>query len=106
FGQHGYKFVPGDLTWTEARARAEAMGGHLATITSPEEYAWFMQHIRPISTHVWLGGQRQADGSWAWITGESWDFTAWARHADGVMEPTLPDSGGSTENVLEFGYYP
>ena len=107
FAGHRYQFVPSKASWSEAKAQAEALGGHLATITSAEEHAWFMQAIAPLSKHVWLGGRRQAeDGSWAWITGEPWKFTAWARHADGTMEPVKPASGAPLENILEFGYYP
>jgi hypothetical protein len=107
FGGHRYQFVRSNASWSEAKAKAEALGGHLATITSAEEHAWFMQTIAPLSKHVWLGGRRQAeDGSWAWITGEPWKFTAWARHADGTMEPVKPAPGTPLENILEFGYYP
>ena len=107
FAGHRYQFVPSKASWSEAKAQAEALGGHLATITSAEEHAWFMQAIAPLSKHVWLGGRRQAeDGSWAWITGEPWKFTAWARHADGTMEPVKPAPGAPLENILEFGYYP
>jgi len=41
FNGHRYRFVPGSLSWDEAKAKAEAMGGHLATITSKEEDQWF-----------------------------------------------------------------
>jgi serine/threonine protein kinase len=106
FGGHRYQFIRSNASWSEAKAQAEALGGHLATITSPEEHAWFLQTIAPISKHVWLGGRRQADDSWAWITGEPWKFTAWARHEDGTTEPVKPAPGTPPENALEFGYYP
>ena len=32
-----YQIVEGDFTWHEAKADAEARGGHLATITSQNE---------------------------------------------------------------------
>lgn len=40
FGGHRYQFVPEAMRWDEAKARAEAMGGHLATVTSREENDW------------------------------------------------------------------
>jgi hypothetical protein len=110
FGGHRYRFVRSQVSWTEARAMAEKMGAHLATITSAEEHAWFMKTVTPQSVHVWLGGQRKGKDrkadAWEWITGEPWNFTAWARHLDGVMEPANPSPGGPPDPVLEFAYYP
>ena len=70
FGGHRYQFVPFMGSWTQAKAKAEAMGGHLATITSAEEHAWFLNNIAQYSEHVWLGGYKTPANEWAWVTGE------------------------------------
>ena len=59
------------------KAAAEALGGHLATITSQSENA----HIAVIATDGYfnvkhLGGLRDG-ASWRWITGEPWSYTNW-----------------------------
>ena len=37
FGSSSYMVVTKQMPWSEAKAQAEKMGGHLATITSAEE---------------------------------------------------------------------
>jgi len=84
FGGHRYRFVPGAMKWDEARAKAEAMGGHLATVTSREENEWIYATFGPKldpekhSSSVWLGGSADAAGhAWSWVTGEPFAFADW-----------------------------
>ncbi|MFZ4593940.1 MAG: family 16 glycoside hydrolase [Verrucomicrobiaceae bacterium] len=87
FNGHRYQFVPGSTSWAEAKAKAESMGGHLATITSKEEnellLATFKSHLSAEATPlkvsmIWLGGIEEQPGSgWKWVTGEPFQFTAW-----------------------------
>lgn len=85
FAGHRYQFVPGELRWEEAKAEAEAMGGHLATITSREESDWICNTFGPLlddtqrSSSIWLGGAAGAASQpFEWITGEPFTFTDWA----------------------------
>ena len=73
--------------------------GHLATITSAEEYNWILENIFSRAQlnlyQVYLGGWNDGFvgsepippngyypvGDWHWITGEMWDFVAWAQYA-------------------------
>ncbi len=78
---HRYEFHTrtDNLTWSEAKIEAEAMGGHLATITSQAEND-FIQTI--ITDNPWIGGYQiegsaEPDGGWAWVTGEKFEFTNW-----------------------------
>ena len=94
FGEHRYQFVPGQLDWPAAKAQAEAMGGHLATITSKEEQDWIAATFRlpkdaPYTVYA-LGGWRPAeDAPWQWVTGEPFVFTAWnAGEPNGPFRPT------------------
>ncbi len=92
FGGHRYQFVPENVSWEEARARAVKMGGHLATITSQEEDAWISATFVPRIAGKWanckLGGIRQGKGRpWQWITGEPFTYTHWW-----PGEPNAPDA--------------
>ena len=107
---HSYEVVTVEkgITWEEARAAAEAKGGHLATITSAAENKILLNLInnskywsKDLGHGVWLGGYQDANASaadegWHWVTGEKWKFTAWVTGN--------PDDGGTTgvENVLEL----
>ncbi len=72
-----YQVFEMDLTWEEAEAFCEQMGGHLATITSPEEQTEIFNLIKNgQSAAYWLGGT-MSNGEWSWITGESFDYTLW-----------------------------
>jgi serine/threonine protein kinase len=81
YGGHRYQFINEELLWEEAKAKAESMGGHLATITSKQERDWLHQSLSPLKgtcTHVFLGGYRAPEGGpWSWITGEPFDMALW-----------------------------
>jgi hypothetical protein len=77
-----YKFVPGQFSWAAAKAKAEEMGGHLATITSKEEDDFIAQKIGPELTEatswLWMGAFTvDSKAPWRWITGEAWAFADW-----------------------------
>ncbi len=90
FAGHRYLVVKEQMAWSEAKAKAEAMGGHLATLTSKEECAAVYDLCRkvlpceapapgrPIPPHqAWLGASRDKDSTWKWVTGERFDYTDW-----------------------------
>ena len=75
-GRHEYSQINGNFSWAEAKADAESRGGYLATITSAEENARVFAAVQ--SNNPWLGGTDQAgEGTWAWVTGESWSYSNW-----------------------------
>jgi len=81
-----YQIVKGEYTWHQARNNAACLGGHLATVTSLQEFVYVAQLLGNASglDFVWLGGFQEepnvvgADG-WSWITDEPWQFAAWAQ---------------------------
>ena len=73
---HWYQFIRDKLLWQTARANAESVGGHLATITSEAENNFARSIMSPMPTAGYLGGYRDGSG-WHWITGETWSFTDW-----------------------------
>lgn len=73
FNGHHYKIVDESVLWTEARARCEAEGGHLVTVTSAEEQAFLQDYIERSGRkyHYWLGASdKDSAGEWKWLTGE------------------------------------
>ncbi len=102
YGGHYYKIYTDSVTWTEAEARCEALGGYLATITSADEQA-FIDEYNSSSKRLWIGGYREDDNTvWMWVTGETWDYTNW-----GDGEPNNSSNVVSNENrtVLWSGGY-
>jgi hypothetical protein len=84
FAGHRYELVRSYPTWEQARDQAVARGGHLATITSPEEadalVNAFGHRLNGTYANFWLGGFRKNEGSpWQWVTGEPFTFTDWDR---------------------------
>lgn len=75
-GEHQYKIFYDTLTWEEAKAACEAMGGHLATITSEEEQQE-LNSYNGGNHNLWIGGYKNTDGQWCWVTGEPWKYENW-----------------------------
>ena len=64
-----YELIEGSFTWHAARDDAISKGGHLATITSSNEWS-IVDAI--IVGDVWLGAtDENSEGQWEWITGEA-----------------------------------
>jgi hypothetical protein len=118
--------VPEGLTWEDAKARAEADGGHLVT-TSAEENALVYGLIaenpdlwvnvdgavtvdgeeNPIQVSLgpWVGlyqegGAPEPAGGWTWVTGETSDYTNWL---SGTTAATAePNDMGGVEHYGHF----
>lgn len=114
FGGHEYVLVgTWGTKWVEAEAEARAMGGHLVTISSPEEDRFVVDMIRNEDAvwrlrdegdrwqryGPWIGlvqmeGAEEPAGGWVWSNGEPLTYTNWFWHQ--------PDNYGGIE---EFGRY-
>ncbi len=81
FAGHRYQLVSQVATWEQAKAKAEAMGGHLATVTSQAEHDWILatygERITSPQTWFWLGGFAPVKDQWSLVTGESLDSVPW-----------------------------
>ncbi|NBT48518.1 MAG: DUF5011 domain-containing protein, partial [Actinobacteria bacterium] len=89
-----YQIVSGSFTWDQAKADAEARGGHLATITSQDEWNVIWSQLGPTwnGANYWLGGSDQgSEGNWHWVTGENWSFSRWY--------PSEPSGGAENELI-------
>jgi hypothetical protein len=107
---HYYDWVPGYLTWSDARTAAESSiflstPGHLATIVTPAENAFFQSHFSQSTGPTligWLGGYQdpaspdysEPAGGWRWVTGEPWTFTKW------WTDKNLPDDFNGQQDYL------
>ncbi len=108
---HGYAIYiePAALTWSEARARAESVGGHLVTLGSAEESAFVSSVFTPRldaalsgnGVGLWMGGWQalpdasiEPGGGWQWIDGTPWTFTAWRAEQ--------PDDADGAEHYLDI----
>jgi hypothetical protein len=80
---HWYRLVevsPQEVDWATAQSNAEALGGHLVTITSVEEQEWLMARfaLAKACRATWIGATDEAvEGQWTWVSGEPWGFTNW-----------------------------
>ena len=123
-GRGRYKLIAGSYDWKSAKTDAESRGGHLATITSQEEWEAVRNEVGPLPSTYWLGGtDEKSEGVWEWITGEAWKFTKWAANEPNNLGdedflqtwgPSLDGNRAWNDNqfnenrngyILEFGYY-
>ncbi|MCL2245155.1 MAG: hypothetical protein FWC03_11945 [Treponema sp.] len=91
-----YEVVNQTMTWENAKLEAERRGGYLAVITSAEEQSTIESLISrdgSLSTY-WLGGYRDANNQFVWVTGEPMNFSNW-----GTGEP---NNSGGRENWIEI----
>ena len=74
YESHTYAYYESSLTWTQAEAFCESLGGHLAVINSSEEQA-FLESVYP-DTMGWIGLYGDPNG-WYWVNGEGLNYTNW-----------------------------
>jgi len=81
---HRYRILWKPDDWFGASTSCEALGGHLATLTSFEEVAFVSQII---TVNVWLGATSQT-GTFGWATNEPFGaYAAWASGEPNVVGP-------------------
>ena len=76
FGGHHYKVYEEDVSWHEARAKCEKMGGYLACVESAEE----QQFIADLADgrYLFLGAtDEEEEGEWKWVNGSPFSYTDW-----------------------------
>lgn len=104
FNGHYYKYFPLGMSWDNAKAYCESLGGYLATVTSAEEDAFLYAYINSlginlpyydnvIPAYFGLYEYNNVEGDWRWITEEPVTYLNW-----NSGEP----NGGSSER---YGMY-
>lgn len=100
--------IPGGVDWSTAQDSAFALGGYLATVTSPDENAFlfalldsniYWDDVGGFAIGPWIGGLQpygstEPDGGWEWISGESFGYDNWS--------PGEPNNEGGA-NRIHFG---
>ena len=95
-GHYYYAFDEGK-TWTEAKEKCEAMGGHLVTISSAAEQKQVLEILKTKNAY-WIGAAREKD-SWHWIDDTPFSYTNW-----GVGEPNNQASVESYAEIIRCNY--
>ncbi len=95
-GHYYYAFDEGK-TWTEAKEKCEAMGGHLVTISSVAEQKQVLEILKTKNAY-WIGAAREKD-SWHWIDNTPFSYTNW-----GVGEPNNQASVESYAEIIRCNY--
>lgn len=99
FNGHYYQYYTKSLSWENAQAACEALGGHLVTITSQEEQTFLENYLSyknnsDLRGKYLIGLHRQITGFDTWVTGEPVTYTNW-----GEMEP---DNLGNRQDMVIF----
>lgn len=110
FNGHAYQRYDEGMTWTEAKAYCESLGGYLACITSAEEQAFVEKLIADgTRNHYWIGAYRDGNG-FSWVSGEPFSYTHWdigdpnnyGGHEDAVHILRLPSPTSSTSKAMRW----
>jgi len=101
-GGSTYQIVQGNFTWDQAKADAEAKGGHLATFTSQQEWETYLntQAGRSVLNYrIGLEAPDTRSNEWKWATEESVGFTNWD------LSASQPDRGirNNEDSVVVYG---
>ncbi|MBF0337229.1 MAG: VCBS repeat-containing protein [Nitrospirae bacterium] len=95
---HTYQRIDTQMTWADAKANCEKLGGYLATITSTDENKFLIDNlfsVTPNDKFCWLGAtDAESEGTWKWVTNEKLEFTNWDSYQ--------PDNYQGNENCLEY----
>jgi hypothetical protein len=62
YAGHTYTLTPRSMSWTEAEAEAQRLGGHLVTINDAAEQAWVSETFGGWGGwYLWLGMNRSGE---------------------------------------------
>ncbi|MDO4983600.1 MAG: lectin-like protein [Eubacteriales bacterium] len=93
--EHGYELFIEDVSWEQAKAACESMGGHLAVINDADEFAAVTQLAQQYGIEkVWIGGHR-VNGAMVWEDGSTQVYEKW-----GYGEPSFFDGPVAEDYVL------
>ena len=94
FGGHRYQCYDQSMTWEQAKACCESLGGYLACINSLEEQDYIQSLIADGQKNAyWLGGYRDGSG-FRWLDGSSMSYTCW--------DSSEPDNHRSAEACMQL----
>ncbi len=98
-----YQFTSDPLSWEQAQAEAQSLGGNLVTINDAAEEVWLKQ-IFSSDNLLWIGlADRIEEGDFQWANGDSTTYRNWA---DGEPNNYTDDgamSDGEDYAVMNWG---
>jgi hypothetical protein len=106
---HWYYYDPDAraASWLEARDRAAALGGHLATVTTAAEAVFYLSLIDDLAADetMYLGGYQELpaiepDQRWRWVTDEPFSGQYWDRWVCDPNRSQPDDAPGDAEYLL------
>ncbi|WP_020471445.1 C-type lectin domain-containing protein [Zavarzinella formosa] len=89
-----YKFFPEQLSWKEAKAKCEKLGGHLAVVNDANENAVLRQLVLAAGKReTWIGATDEKNqGVWEWVNNAKFSYKNW--------EKTQPNNKGGVEHYV------
>ena len=82
-GNYYYIYKLHYMFWEAARKYCEDQGGHLATLTTPEENMFVYEYMRSLGMWDAYFGlyipSHTTGGEWEWVTGEPFEYVNWYR---------------------------
>lgn len=94
FEGHAYFYASQEVSWEAANALAQAMGGHLAVITSEAENDFVAQDVLN-GALAWIGLKETGrEGRFAWVAGKRPRYDNWG--------PNEPNNAGGKESFTEI----
>ncbi|MCG8363709.1 MAG: DUF642 domain-containing protein, partial [Pseudanabaenales cyanobacterium] len=103
-----YLLTDSTMTWEEAQAYAESLGGNLVTINDAAENQW-LKDTFGTTEGLWIGfSDAETEGVWKWASGEVADWVLGATNDDIYTDwaPYQPDDaqgeGGQDYAILSY----
>lgn len=94
FGKHRYMLFRDAISWPEAKKRCDEMGGHLVTITSPEENDFVFRVSG--GRRCWIGmSYDPKQRRYVWVTNEPARYARW--------RPSQPNGGDQIYVGISWG---
>ncbi|MBR5825640.1 MAG: hypothetical protein IKY78_00995 [Clostridia bacterium] len=104
FNGHYYKAYDISMSWTDAKAYCESLGGHLVTITTQDEKNFIEDKFlstSPVKEFYMVGGYRaDSYADWGWITGESFTVNNWGGTSDNENQHEENQHYNTSQNYI------
>ncbi len=82
------------MTWKEAKAKCEELGGRLAVVTGKQQNDFLTKLVTTTGkAEAWLGATDEVkEGTWVWVDGSAMTYKNWG--------PGQPNNKGNVEHYL------
>ena len=100
---HYYKVYDESMTWSDAEAFCQNLGGHLAAVNSEREQVYLEKLTSECGkNNIWIGGYLEG-GEWKWTNGSDFSYSNWDSYIwnDGV-EVIKPDNYDGNECYIRY----